>query len=217
MKRARSSPESHPASLAHGIGLRRGSHARLCPPRHDHFIRSARHRHRCGLHRVQASPPASGVSLVSAPTGRLYSGTTRRAPDCGQLLYAQTSQGAHLAGPAAPLSHSLHANVLFVAESSGALVWPDHPAGHSPRLLQQREGFGRKDRRLCPALQSVPSTLRMDRYGRFHPAKDLSTLFSYFRNATLDECESLHHYVSLATLEALANEDQWQEFLSIDL
>ena len=29
---------------------------------------------------------ASGVSLVSAPAGRLYSGTTRRAPHCGQLL-----------------------------------------------------------------------------------------------------------------------------------
>lgn len=33
----------------------------------------------------------------------------------------------------------------------------------------------------------------------------------------LDECESPPGYVSLETLEALANEDQWQEFLSIDL
>ena len=42
----------------------------------------------------------------------------------------------------------------------------------------------------CPALQSVPSTLRMDRYGRFHPQKDLSTLFSYFRDETLGTTRS---------------------------
>ncbi|HEV2199205.1 MAG TPA: DUF5677 domain-containing protein [Bryobacteraceae bacterium] len=33
----------------------------------------------------------------------------------------------------------------------------------------------------------------------------------------LDDGESLPSYVSLETLESLANEDQWQEFLSIDL
>ena len=49
-----------------------------------------------------------------------------------------------------------------------------------PRLLQQRQRFDRKDRLLCPALQSLASTLRLDRYSGFHPGKDLSTLFSYF-------------------------------------
>ena len=106
----------------------------------------------------------TAVERRSAPAGRLYSGTTRRAPDCGQLLYAQTSQGAYLAGTEAPLSCPLHANQLFMAESGGALVWPDHPAGHSPRLLQQRQGFDRKNRRLCLALQSLASILRLDRY-----------------------------------------------------
>src|SRR5215813_5151693 len=81
-------------------------------------------------------------------------------------------------------SHSLHANLLVVAESGGALVWPDHPTGHSPRVLQQRQGFDRKDRLVCPALQPPPSTLRLDRYGGFHPGKDHAPLFIYFWDAT---------------------------------
>ena len=69
-----------------------------------------------------------------------------------------------------------------------ALLWSDHPESHSPRLLQQRQRFDRKDRLICPALQSLASTFRLDRYSRFHPGKDRSTLFSYFRDETLVGC-----------------------------
>ena len=81
--------ESYAASLAHGTGLCRRRHTRLCPPRHNHFICGARHCDRRGLHRMQTPPPAPGVSLVPRAPGRLHSRATRRAPHCGQLLHAQ--------------------------------------------------------------------------------------------------------------------------------
>jgi hypothetical protein len=120
----------------------------------------------------------------------------------------KTSQGTHMAGTAAPLSHSLHANVLFVAESSGGLVWPDHPARHSPRLLQQREGFDRKDRLICPALQSLASTLRLDRHSGFHLGKDLPTLFSYFRDTMLERVPSIMNCRSIQTIGAFRYKDK---------
>src|SRR5579859_3930155 len=45
--------------------------------------------------------------------------------------------------------------------------WPDHPGGDSPRVLHQCQGFDRKDRLICPALQPLASTLRLDRYREF--------------------------------------------------
>ena len=39
-----------------------------------------------------------------------------------QLRHPQTPQGAHLAGATAPLPHSLHPDLLILAQSGGALV-----------------------------------------------------------------------------------------------
>jgi hypothetical protein len=102
-----------------------------------------------------------------------------------QLRYSQASQGANLAGAAAPLPHPLHAHLLLVVEPSRALVRLDHPASHPPRLVSQRKGTGSKDRCLRPALQSIQPSLRLDRNRRFHPGKDRQPLFTYFRDRTL--------------------------------
>ncbi len=58
-------PQSNPTGVAHGARVRGGSHARLCAQRHHHLVRGPRYRHRSGAHRVQAAPPASGVSQLS--------------------------------------------------------------------------------------------------------------------------------------------------------
>jgi len=90
-----------------------------------------------------------------------------------------------MAVAAAPISDSLHADLLVVVEPGGAVVCTDPAAGDSPRLLSKREGIDGEDRLLRPALQPLAVAFRLDRNGRLHSRQNCPTLFTYFRDATL--------------------------------
>jgi hypothetical protein len=52
--------------------------------------------------------------------------------DRRQLRHPQAWQSTRLAGPKATFLGPLHADILFVAQPGGTLVWLDYSAGHSP-------------------------------------------------------------------------------------
>jgi hypothetical protein len=66
------------------------------------------------------------------------------------------------------------------------MIWPDHPARHSSRFIPQRRGIGTEDRFLRPALQPHQQVFRVDRHARVDPRQNHPTLFTYFRDATLE-------------------------------
>src|ERR1700686_896807 len=68
-----------------------------------------------------------------------------------------------MAGAAASVPDSLHANLLIVAESGGAVVRPDYAEGDSSRLIWKCQGIGGEDRLLRSALQPLATTLLFGR------------------------------------------------------
>ena len=73
-----------------------------------------------------------------------------------------------------------------MAEPGGTLVRAHHAAGDPAWFLSQRERTGRKNRRFRPALQSLPPALRLDGHSRLDTRQNHQTLFSYFRDWTLE-------------------------------
>ena len=134
---------------------------------------------------MQTATPASGISRVSAPPRRLHPAGAGRPPDRRQLRHPQASESANMAGAAAPVSDSLHADLLVVVESGGTVVCTDHTAGDSPRLISKCEGIGGQDRLLRPALQPLTAAFRLECNGRFHSRQNRPALFTYFRDTTL--------------------------------
>ena len=136
-------------------------------------------------HRVQAAPPASGVSRVSKTHRRGRARSLGRNSDPGQLCHPQTRQGAHMAGGKTALPSSLHPCLLVLDQPGRTLVRPYHPAGYPAWLIQIRQGTDRQNQPIRPALQSKLQTLRLDRYSRFHLPKTCQTMFAYFWDITL--------------------------------
>jgi hypothetical protein len=60
--------------------------------------------------------------VVFTPSGRVCAAGTPRSSDRGQLRHPQTFQGPGVVGAAASLPRALHAYLLFLAQSSRALV-----------------------------------------------------------------------------------------------
>ena len=60
-------------------------------------------------------------------------------PDRRQLRHPQTSQGQGVARASSALPDSLYSHLRQLAQSGGALVRTDHPAGDPPRFFPQRE------------------------------------------------------------------------------
>src|ERR1700686_5750341 len=90
-----------------------------------------------------------------------------------------------MAGAAASVPDSLHANLLIVAESGGAVVRPDYAEGDSSRLIWKCQGIGGEDRLLRSALQPLATTFCLDGNRRLHSAETCQHLFTYFRDTTL--------------------------------
>jgi transposase len=88
----------------------------------------------------------------------------------------KTCQGQGLARAPPSLSPPLPSHLRELAQSGGAVVRAYYSAGDSARLLPQRQRVGAENRRLCSQLQSVPSSVRVDRHRRFHPRKALTTM-----------------------------------------
>ena len=63
----------HAAGAADGNWLRGRRYARLCSPRNDHPVRRTGCRDRSSVYGVQATAPASGVSVVSETAGKCHS------------------------------------------------------------------------------------------------------------------------------------------------
>jgi len=132
-----------------------------------------------------ASPATDTRSFSPSSAARTHPGTTRRSPHRGQLRHAQASQGAHLAGTTA--RYNIHYTPTYSSWLNQVERWFALISQRAirRRLLPQRAGFGRQDRLLCAALQSLASPLRLDCECRFHPGKDHAPLFIYFRDTTL--------------------------------
>lgn len=94
-----------------------------------------------------------------------------------------------MAGEAPALSHALHADVFELAQSDGALVWPDHAAGYPARLLQKCAPADCQYRALCRAVQPAQTSIRLDGNRRFHPSESGSAMQSYFWDRTLGAAE----------------------------
>lgn len=70
------------------------------------------------------------------------------------------------------------------AGQSEALLRPDHRQGRPARLVQERAATGQAHRSVRAELQRPPPTVRMDRYGVFHPGEARTTLLTYWRDRT---------------------------------
>ena len=126
-------------AVASRARLRRRGPARLYPTRHDHAVRRAGCGHGRGTQSRQAPPPASGVFGFSMPHRPQRSRGVGRASGSGQLRDVQARQGESLAGKAASLSPSRHADLCVLAQSGRALVRYHHPARDPTGFLFLRE------------------------------------------------------------------------------
>lgn len=76
--------------------------------------------------------------------------------------HLQAPQGARMAGRKAALPCALYTDLLLMAQSGRALVWPCHTSGNPPRLFCQRQTTRRLHRRVCAPLQSSSNALLLD-------------------------------------------------------
>jgi hypothetical protein len=72
-------------------------------------------------------------------------------------------------------------------DASGTAGCSDHAASNSPRLISERQGTGREDRLLRPTLQPLAATFHLDCNDGFRPRQDRPSLFTYFRDRTLED------------------------------
>jgi hypothetical protein len=82
-----------------------------------------------------------------------------------QEVFLRRIPKSYVAGAAAAIPESLHADVFLVAQSGGTMVRPNQLARHSAWFIPQRQGTGTEDRVFRPALQPHQQTFRLDGHG----------------------------------------------------